>query len=73
MGIISFAISIPFTVVLVEAFVRSNEPDYPDLQLSWPLLYRVMGRQTWHFAVRAGGLSGAEGCCWAEFRLCGGI
>lgn len=58
-GLITFAVMLPFNLVLVEAFTQSNEPDYPDGQLSWPLLYRILfGQQTWHFQVRLAGSHG---------------
>ena len=36
-GLICTAVAVPFTNIIGEVFAKSNEPEFPDLQLSWPL------------------------------------
>ena len=35
-GLICTAVAIPFTYIIGEVFAKSNEPEFPEAQLSWP-------------------------------------
>ena len=52
-GLICCAVSIPFTYVLFEAFAKSNEPEFPECQLSWPIPLRVFKlHEHWDWKAR---------------------
>ena len=42
MALICCAVALPFTAVIAEAFATSSEAEFPELQLTWPLKYRVL-------------------------------
>ena len=51
MGLVCCAVAIPFGYILGEAFAKSNEPEFPELQLSWPLKFRIFKlHQRWNWA-----------------------
>lgn len=55
-GFICAAVALPFSIVVDDLLTRSNEPEFPDGQLSWPWYYAVIfGKQRWHFQVRQQG------------------
>ena len=50
-ALICCAVAIPFIYVLGEAFTKSSEAEFPELQLSWPWKYRILKwRQRWNWA-----------------------
>ena len=56
-GLICFAVGLPFTMVLEELFAVSNEPEFLEAQLTHPLWMRfVYGKPNWYFAKRPPGL-----------------
>lgn len=49
-GLILAAVAIPFKMIIGELLAQGSEPDFPERQLSWPILYRLtMGKQRWRF------------------------
>lgn len=52
-GVICTAVALPFSIVVGELLTKSNEPEFPEGQLSWPWYYGVVfGKQRWHYQVR---------------------
>ena len=49
-GLICFAVGLPFTLMLEDQYATSNEPAFPELQLSYPLPLRLLyGKPSWAF------------------------
>ena len=77
-GLICAAVSVPFTYVLVEAFAKSNEPEFPECQLSWPARFRfVRPVEHWDWTVSRPGPVRVMMARWAHeglgkicFELC---
>ena len=42
-GLICTAVAIPFTYLIGEVFAKGNEPEFPELQLSWPMKWWTRG------------------------------
>ena len=52
-GLICTAVALPFTLVLSEVFTVSGEPEFPELQLTWPITLKalfVTFKQRWNWA-----------------------
>ena len=53
MGLICTAVALPFTYILGEVFTVSGEPEFPELQLTWPIKLKVLFvtfKQRWNWA-----------------------
>ena len=50
-GLIAYAVALPFTLLCEELFSLSAEPEHPEGQLGYPFAMRALfGRQRWEFA-----------------------
>ena len=50
-SLISCAVAIPFTYIMLESFAKANEPEFAECQLSWPNKLRVIkAQERWNWA-----------------------